>query len=120
LIEIVVVIAIIGMMIIIVFPMAWVGRKRSRAEKVLNDLSALDSAIHQYAADTGRGSGFNPVFQDLKKYLDKKSYVYRSGGKDLCGNLYGPFVVDTPPRVPEKTHRYFSSAVDDAYWSIYH
>jgi len=120
LIEIAVIIGIIAMMIIIIFPMIIVGGKRSKAENVLNDLKTLNSAVHQYAVDTGKSSGFNPVFQDLRKYLDKKSYVYRSGGVDVCGNVYGPFIVDTPPRVPEKTYLHFSGVVEDAYWSVYH
>jgi prepilin-type N-terminal cleavage/methylation domain-containing protein len=120
LIEIVVVVAIIGMMLLIVIPMVTVGRKRSKAQSVFDDLKTLNAAVQQYAVDTGRGPGFNPVFQDLRKYLDKKSYVYRSGGRDLRGNVYGPFSVDTPPKVPEKTYLYFSGVVDDAYWSVYH
>ncbi|MEI8342065.1 MAG: hypothetical protein WCH43_11100, partial [Verrucomicrobiota bacterium] len=113
-------VAIIAMMIIIVIPMVIVGSKRSKAENVLNDLKALDVAVHQYAVDTGRSSGFNPVYPDLKKYLDKNSYVYRTGGKDVRGNIYGPFIVDTPPRVPDQTFIYFSGVVEDSYWSIYH
>ena len=119
LIEIVVIVAIIGMMIFILVPMFVVGRKRVKAENVLNDLKVLNSAVHLYAVDTGKSSGFNPEFKDLKKYLDKKSHVYQLDGKDRCGNAYGKFIVDMPPKVPEITYEYFSGVVDDSFWSIY-
>ena len=119
LIEIVVIVGILGMIILIVVPMMVVGHKRSKAEIVMSDLKTLNKAIHQYAVETGRSSGFAPTYKDIRKYLDKNSNVYRSDGKDLCGNAYGPFSVDIPPKVPEQTYDYFSSVVDDAYWSIY-
>jgi len=120
LIEIIVVIAIIAMMVVIIVPMIAVSFKRSRAGVVLNDLKTLDTAIHQYATDTEKNSGFNPDYQDLKKYLDKNSQVYRSDGKDSRGNVYGPFTVGAPPKVPENTYFYFSGVVDDSFWSVYH
>ena len=120
LIEIIVVVAIIGLMLLILIPMLVVGHKRSKAESVLQDLTALNTAVHQYAVDTGKSSGFSPVYQDLRKYLDKKSHVFKSGGRDYCGNAYGPFIVDTPPKVPQQTYLYFSAVVDDGFWSVYH
>jgi len=119
LVEVVVILVIIALMMMIVIPMAIIGRKRSKARHVLDDLTALNIAVQQYSVDTGKGSGFNPNFQDLRKYLNKTTYVYKSGGTDILGNKYGPFIVDIPPKVPGKTYLYFNNVVEDAYWSIF-
>ena len=119
LIEVVVIVAIIALMFLIVVPMLVIGHKRSKAKYVLDDLKALNVAVQQYAVETGRSSGFTPTYIDIKRYLDPKSYVYRSGGLDIEGNKYGPFIVDVPPKIPEKTFDYFSGVIEESFWSVY-
>ena len=59
----------------------------------------LDSATDQYAIENNKTSGMTPNFTDLKSYLKTGSVLY-STGADIFGNSYGPFTVDTIPKVP--------------------
>jgi type II secretory pathway pseudopilin PulG len=119
LIEVVVMVVIIAAMIAVIAPMIYVSHKRSRARVVLNDLRALDAALHQYAVDTARNTGFKTDFSDVKKYLPGNTHVFKTGGKDIFGREYGPFTVDTPPKVPAPTYWFFSEVVEEGFWSAY-
>src|SRR5437660_4896520 len=90
LVEIMIVVAIIALLAAIAVPNFLRARKRSQATRILEDLRLLDSAIDQYAIETGKASGNNPVFGDLKNYLKAGTLLYTSGN-DLFGNAYGPF-----------------------------
>src|SRR5437870_12264740 len=99
LVEIMIVVAIIALLAAIAVPNFLRARKRSQATRILEDLRLLDSAVDQYAIETGRASGFNPVIGDLKNYLKAGTLLYTTG-KDLFGNTYGTFTVDSIPKVP--------------------
>jgi len=150
LIEIVVVLAILAVMISIIIPLVYVGYKRGRAENAMEDLRAIDAAIHQYAVESGSqggqsvqssqeikigrlsieemrpapaaevGKGRKITFQDIKKYLPRNSSAYKLNGKDLLGNPYGDFTVGERPKVPAKTAEYFTTVLDETFWSGYY
>ena len=71
LVEIMIVVAIIALLAAIAVPNFLRARKRSQATRILEDLRLLDSAGDQYAIETNRQTGFNPVFGDMKNYLKR-------------------------------------------------
>src|SRR5438045_7516421 len=93
LVEIMIVVAIIALLAAIAIPNFLRARKRSQATRILEDLRMLDSAVTQYAMDTGKTTGVNPAFADLQAFLKKDTALYTTGA-DLFGNTYGPFTVD--------------------------
>src|SRR5450755_4142960 len=102
LVEIMIVVAIIALLAAIAVPNFLRARKRSQATRILEDLRMLDGAIDQYAIDTSKTNGSNPTFADLQRYLKKDSVLY-STGTDIFGIDYGPFTVDSIPKVSDST-----------------
>ncbi|MGB8356564.1 MAG: prepilin-type N-terminal cleavage/methylation domain-containing protein [Chthoniobacteraceae bacterium] len=116
LVEMMIVVAIIALLAAIAVPNFLRARKRSQATRVLEDLRMLDSAMDQYAIDTGRPADFNPVFGDMKQYLKTGTNLY-STGADIFGDTYGPFTVDSVPTVPKSAFNALSDVADAAFWS---
>jgi type II secretory pathway pseudopilin PulG len=94
------------------------ARKRSQATHVLEDLRLLDNAIDQYAVDTNKKTGTHPVFSDLKVYVKTNGRLYNTG-RDIFNRRYGPFTVDSYPRVPTRTFAALSDVADTDFWSPY-
>ena len=116
LVEIMIVVAIIALLAAIAVPNFLRARKRSQATRILEDLRLLDSAMDQYAIDTGKTTGFNPAFADIQNYLKKDTNLYASG-TDLFGDSYGPFTVDSIPKVPTSAFNALSDVADSTFWS---
>jgi prepilin-type N-terminal cleavage/methylation domain-containing protein len=116
LVEIMIVVAIIALLAAIAVPGFLRARKRSQASKVLNDLRMIDSAMDQYAIETGKKTNDPIAVTDWTNYVKKDTVLYATG-QDLFGNDYGPQVVDTLPKVPTTTKTNLSDVTDDAYWS---
>ena len=113
-----IVVAIIALLASIAVPGFLRARKRSQAVRILNDLRLLDSATDQYAIETNKLGGMNPVFSDLKAYVKKGGVLYNTG-KDILGNDYGPFTVDSLPKVPASSKSSLSDVADTTFWSPY-
>ena len=118
LVEIMIVVAIIALLAAIAVPNFLRARKRSQATRILNDLRLLDSACDQYAIERSKSSGMNPVFGDLKDYLKVGTALYNTG-VDLLGDTYGPFTIDSIPKVPAASFTALSDVADNAFWSPY-
>ena len=118
LVEIMVVVSIIATLAAIALPGFLRARKRSQSSKILNDLRMLDSALDQYAIETGRIAGFTPVFADLKRYLKPGTTLFNTGG-DLFGNTYTIPSVDTVLALPHSTFLIVSDVAPFEYWSPY-
>ena len=118
LVEIMIVVGIIALLAAIAVPNFLRARKRSQATRILEDLRMLDSAIDQYAIETGKTSGMNPVFGDLKNYLKAGTTLYNSG-TDLFGDPYANFTVDSIPKVPNSAFLALSDVADNTFWSPY-
>ena len=118
LVEIMIVVAIIALLAAIAVPNFLRARKRSQATRILEDLRLLDSAADQYAIETNKTSGNHPAFGDLKNYLKSGTTLYNSG-TDIFGNTYGPFTVDSIPKVPDSAFTALSDVADAAFWSPY-
>lgn len=116
--EIMIVVAIIALLASIAVPNFLRARKRSQATRILEDLRLLDGSIDQYAIETSKMSGAHPAFGDLKNYLKTGTTLYLTGA-DLFGNSYGPFTVDSIPKVPTSAFNSLSDVADAAFWSPY-
>src|SRR5213596_1292196 len=103
LVEIMIVVAIIALLAAIAVPGFLRARKRSQASKILNDLRMIDSAVDQYAIETGKKSGDPIAVSDWTNYMKKDTALYLTG-EDLVGNEYGPQIVDEMPFVPIETY----------------
>ncbi len=119
LVEIMIVVAIIALLAAIAVPNFMRSRKRTQGTHVLEDLRILDSAVDQYAIETGKSPGFNPDFSDLQKYMKAESRLYTSGNTDILGNSFGTFTVDTTPKVPASTFAALSDVAPVSFWSPY-
>jgi prepilin-type N-terminal cleavage/methylation domain-containing protein len=118
LVEIMIVVAIIALLAAIAVPGFLRARKRSQASKVLNDLRMIDSAIDQYAIETGKKSGDPIDTADWTNYVKKDTALY-STGADLFGNGFGTQTVDTLPKAPAGTWDALSDVADTNFWSPY-
>jgi prepilin-type N-terminal cleavage/methylation domain-containing protein len=118
LVEIMIVVAVIALLAAICVPGFLRARKRTQATRILEDLRLLDHAIDQYAVETGKASGMHPVFNDLKVYVKSRTQLYNTG-RDLLNRRYGPFTVDSSPRVPRRTFTTLSDVADTGFWSPY-
>ncbi len=119
LVEIMIVVAIIGLLAAIAVP-NWIrGRKRSQATRTMEDLRLLDNALDQYAMENAKSTGFVTNFADLKNYLKTGTALY-STGADILGNPYGSFSVDNVPKVNAPTFNALSDVADAAFWSPFH
>ena len=110
--------AVIALLAAICVPGFLRARKRSQATRVLEDLRLIDNAIDQYAIETGKSAGMHPVFSDLKIYVKANTRLYNTG-RDLFNRRYGPFSVDSYPRVPTRTYNALSDVADTDFWSPY-
>lgn len=110
--------SVIALLAAICVPSFLRSRKRSQATRVLEDLRVLDQAIDQYAVETSKKAGMHPVFSDLQTYVKKNSRLYNTG-RDLFNRRYGPFTVDSYPRVPARTYAVLSDVADTNFWSPY-
>ena len=119
LVEIMIVVAIIGLLAALAIP-NWIrARKRSQASRTMEELRMLDNALDQYAIDNGKISGAPASFTDLKNYVKAGTTLY-STGADLFGDQYGAsgsFTVDTVPQVPVNAFNSLSDVAPTAFWS---
>ena len=118
LVEIMIVAAVIALLAAICVPGFLRARKRTQATRVLEDLRLIDHAIDQYAVETNKSAGTNPVFSDLKVYVKSNTRLYNTG-RDIFNRRYGPFTVDNFPQVPRRTFIALSDVADTDFWSPY-
>jgi len=118
LVEIMIVVAIIALLAAIAVPGFLRARKRSQASKILNDLRMIDSAVDQYAIETGKKTGDTVAVADWTNYV-KKNSILSNTGQDLFGDDYGPQTVDTLPTVPTNALNTLSDVAGTGFWSPY-
>jgi prepilin-type N-terminal cleavage/methylation domain-containing protein len=118
LVEIMIVVAIIALLAAIAVPNFLRSRKRSQATQILEDLRVIDSAVDLYAIENNKSSG-NPAFADLQAYIKNGTRLYASGNKDILGNSFGTFTIDTPPKVSATSFASLSDVAPASFWSPY-
>lgn len=116
LVEIMIVVAIIALLAAIAVPGFLRARKRSQASKILNDLRMIDSAVDQYAIETGKKTGDQVAVTDWTNYVKKNALLFNTGN-DIFGNAYGPQTVDQIPKVTTGAFNTLSDVADTNYWS---
>jgi prepilin-type N-terminal cleavage/methylation domain-containing protein len=118
LVEIMIVVAIIALLAAIAVPGFLRARKRSQASRILNDLRLIDSAVDQYAIETGRKTGDTVNTADWTAYVKKNAILYNTA-RDILGNDYGAQVVDIVPAVPSLSYDALSDVAGVGFWSPY-
>ena len=119
LVEIMVVVAIVGLLATLAIPSYLRSRKRSEATQVLEDLRLIDSAVDQYSLEFSKVRGSDVEWADIQKYLKDASRLYASGGADIFGNVIAIPSVDGVPKVPAATFAALSDVAPAAFWSPY-
>lgn len=120
LVEIMIIVALIGMLSAIAVPNFLRSRKRAQATNLLEDLRVLDFAIDQYALECGKPTNFNPAFSDVQAYMKRDTRLYASGNTDILGNSFGTFTVDTTPKISSASFTALSDVAPASFWSPYH
>ena len=118
LVEIMIVVAIIAMLSAIATNNVLRARKRTQASKTLDDLRSLDGALDQWAMEKNKSAGDSAQFSDVQPYLKTMNKMAVSG-QDLFGQNYGPFTVDTGPKVSTVTFNALSDVAPASFWSPY-
>ena len=118
LVEIMIVIAIIALLAAIGTSNMLRARKRAQAAKILDDLRTLDGALDQYAIEHNKSQGDVAEFSDLQPYMKRMNKLALLGN-DVFGQPYGPYSVDTPPKVSDFTFSSLSDVAPAEFWSPY-
>jgi len=119
LLEIMVVVSIIALLAAIATSNLIRARKRAQAAKILDDLRTLDGALDQYAIENNKNSGDLALFSDLQPYMKRMNKMALLGA-DIFGQAYGPYTVDTPPKVSDLAFQSLSDVAPESFWSPYH
>ena len=88
LVEIMIVVAIIGLLAALAIPGFVKARKQSQGRRILNDCRQMDAAINQWALETGQSDGATIDTAGAQTYLKTPWNT-----SDLLGNAYGLTVV---------------------------
>ena len=118
LVEIMIVVAIIALLAAIAVPGFLRARKRSQASRILNDLRMIDSAVDQYAIETGRKTGDQVLVADWTNYIKKNAILYNTG-MSILGTSYGDQTVDSVPQIPTSDYDALSDVAGTGFWSPY-
>jgi type II secretory pathway pseudopilin PulG len=110
-----IVIGIIALLAAIAVPGFLRARKRSQAAQILNDLRVIESAVDQYAIETGKKTGDPVAVPDWTNYVKNNFRLYATG-EDVLGNDYGPQTVDEMPFVPIESYLELGDVADDEFW----
>lgn len=90
LVEIMIVVAIIGLLAALAIPGFEKARKQSQGRRILNDARQMDAAIDQWALETGQTDGNTINTTSAQTYLKTLWKV-----TDLLGNTFNLTVVGT-------------------------
>lgn len=88
LVEIMIVVAIIGLLAAIAVPSFIRARKRSQGTTVLNECRQIDGGIDQWALENNKTTGDTVTWANVTPYLKAGQRLASSGGKDLLGNNF--------------------------------
>jgi prepilin-type N-terminal cleavage/methylation domain-containing protein len=84
LVEIMVILALIGLLAILAVPSFMKNRKQSQGKRIVNDARIIDAAINQWALETGQTDG-NSVDLTAAAPYTKRGAI---SADDLLGNPY--------------------------------
>ncbi|NUN93357.1 MAG: prepilin-type N-terminal cleavage/methylation domain-containing protein [Verrucomicrobiae bacterium] len=121
LVEIMIVVAIIGLLAAIAVPSFIRARTRSQATTILNECRMLDAALDQYALENNKQQSSGVAFSDLTPYLKAGSKLASNSGNDTLGNAFTiGNTIAGGIHVSSSTKTALSSATGgDAFWGPY-
>ena len=90
LVEIMIVVAIIGLLAALAIPGFVKARKQSQGRRIINDARQMDAAIDQWALENGKKDGDAVVVSEAQTYMKTTWPV-----NDLLNNPYGGLVAGT-------------------------
>ena len=102
LVEIMIVVAIIGLLAAIAIPNFIKARETARKNTCINNLRLIDGAQQQWALETGALSTATPALSSLKTYLGRGgngsiNSTAQGGVRCPSGGTYAPSAVNTAP-----------------------
>jgi len=74
LVELMIVVAIVGLLAAIAIPNFVHAREASQRNKCIAGLRAIDSAKHQWALEEGKGNNDQPLVEDLTPYMLRNKF----------------------------------------------
>jgi prepilin-type N-terminal cleavage/methylation domain-containing protein len=95
LVEIMIVVAIIGLLAAIAIPNFIKARTTSQMNACINNLRQIDGAIQQWALENKKDSAAQPGFTDISGYL-KNSVICPAGGTTFANSYTLATVADKP------------------------
>jgi type IV pilus assembly protein PilA len=108
LVEIMIVVAIIGLLAAIAVPSFIRARRRSQGTTVLNECRMIDGAIDQWALENNKTSGDTVTWADVTPYLKAGTRLANSSNSDLIGNAFTLNEVGSGVKVHANTITEFS------------
>ncbi len=120
LVEIMIVVAIIGLLAAIAVPSFIRARQRAQASTILNEARQLDAAKDQYALENNKTGTALASFDDLTPYLKAGSKLAGAGGSDALGNAFVIGDVSSRLTVSATTQSALSAATSGGtFWGPY-
>ena len=120
LVEIMIVVAIIGLLAAIAVPSFMRARMRAQATTVLNECRQVDAAKDQYALENSKTGTVTPVWADLTPYMKAGSRLLVGGGTDQIGNSFTINDIQSRLTVATATKNSLSTATGgDTFWGPY-
>ena len=95
LVEIMIVVAIIGLLAAIAIPNFIKARTTSQKNACINNLRQVDGAVQQWALENKQAANAQPKFSDISVYL-KNSVICPSGGTTFANSYSLGTVADKP------------------------
>ena len=87
LVEIMIVVAIIGLLATIAIPNVVRARTQSQKNACISNMRQIDNAIQMWATETGKGYHATVAFTDIRPYL-KREVICPAGGKSFNDSYY--------------------------------
>ena len=120
LVEIMIVVAIIGLLAAIAVPSFLRARMRSQATTVLNEARQVDGGKDQWALENNKTGTATPSWAELTPYLKAGSKLATNGGSDSMGNAFTIGNSGSPVRVSSTTKNAMTDATGgDTFWGPY-
>ncbi len=125
LVEIMIVVAVIGLLAALGIPNYVRARQRSLATTTLADVKLIDAAKNQFAMEIRMPGTFVPRVADIKPYLQVGSRLYKniqlSNFRDIFGNPILMNDLNSPPTIDNATRDYFTGVIpnNQAFWGSY-
>jgi len=119
LVEIMIVVAIIGLLAAIAVPSFMRARMRAQASSILNECRQMSAAKDQYALENNKTGTVTPVWVDLSPYLKAGSKLATNSGNDTLGNPFTIADIQSRLQVAAATKASLTDAADDTFWGPY-